>query len=89
MKASLIVILFRLTVATLANATLEEMTLIDVHGNPHIMTQTHVINMIIIGWAAFFSSWIMNILYYKIHPSDVDFNPKRFRSEIDKLYLHY
>ena len=55
------------------------MTLIDVHGNPHIMTQTQVTSLIIIGWAAFFSSWIMNILYYMIHPSDVDFSPKRFR----------
>ena len=64
---------------TLVYVTPDEMTLIDVHGNPHKLTQKQVTNLIIIGWAAFFSSWIMNILYYKLHPSDVDFSKKRFR----------
>ena len=73
--------------ATIVCVTPGEMTLIDVHGNPHIMTQTQVTNMLLIGWAAFLSSWIMNILYYKLHPSDVDFSPKRFRSEILNVYL--
>ena len=68
--------------ATLAYVTPEEMTLIDVHGNPHKLTQTQVSSLILIGWVAFFLSWIMNILYYKLHPSDVDFSPKRFRYQI-------
>ena len=39
--------------------------------------------MMVIGWAAFFGSWLfMNILFYKVHPSSVDF---RFR---EKLFIH-
>ena len=38
--------------------------------------------MILIGWAAFFTSWVMNIMYYKVHPSSVEFS---FR---EKLYIH-
>ena len=70
--------------ATLAYAT-EDMMLIDVHGNPHKMTRDQVTTMIIIGWVAFFSAWMMNILYYKVHPSDVDFSPRRFRSQMVNL----
>ena len=81
---NLILLLFRLTVAILAYVT-PKMTLIDVHGNPHIMTQTQVTSLIIIGWVAFFSAWMMNILYYKVHPSDVDFSPRRFRSQMVNL----
>ena len=36
----------------------------------------------LIGWAAFLGSWVMNILFYKVHPSSVDFS---FR---EKLYIH-
>ena len=36
----------------------------------------------LIGWAAFLVSWGMNILFYKVHPSSVDFS---FR---EKLYIH-
>ena len=70
--------------ATLAYAT-EDMMLIDVHGNPHKMTRDQVTTIIIIGWVAFFSAWMMNILYYKVHPSDVDFSPRRFRSQMVNL----
>ena len=57
----------------------------DVHGNPHKMTRDQVTTIIIIGWVAFFSAWMMNILYYKVHPSDVDFSPRRFRSQMVNL----
>ena len=36
----------------------------------------------LIGWAAFLGSWMMNIGFYKVHPSSVDFS---FR---EKLYNH-
>ena len=36
----------------------------------------------LIGWVAFLGSWGMNILFYKGHPSSVDFSFK------EKLYIH-
>ena len=35
-----------------------------------------------VGWAAFLGSWLMNILFYKVHPSSVDFSYR------EKLYIH-
>ena len=29
--------------------------------------------MLCVGWSTFFLSWILNIIYYKIHPAEVDF----------------
>ena len=52
----------------------DEMKLIDVNGNPHVMTPRQVSVMIIIGWASFLFAWIMNIMFYKVHPSSVDFS---------------
>ena len=52
----------------------DEMKLIDVNGNPHMMTPHQVRVMIIIGWVSFLSAWVMNILFYKVHPSSVDFS---------------
>ena len=63
----------RLTISTLVNVT-DDMKLIDVNGNPHVMTPHQVSVMIIIGWVSFLCAWIMNILFYKVHPSSVDFS---------------
>ena len=52
----------------------DEMKLIDVNGNPHVMTPSQVSAMIIIGWTSFLFAWIMNIMFYKVHPSSVDFS---------------
>ena len=57
--------------------------------------------MMLVGWAAFLGSWVMNILFYlvvilhvliylliyfyKVHPSSVDYDKKRFR---EKLFIH-
>ena len=57
---------FRLTVGTLASVTPDGMTLVDLNGIPRELTQTQVSNMVIIGWVTFFSSWMANILYYKV-----------------------
>ena len=38
--------------------------------------------MMLIGWAAFLGSWVMNILFYKFHPSGVEFSLR------EKLYIH-
>ena len=58
----------------------------DVNGRPHDLTQYQVQIIMVIGWVAFFLSWISNILYYKVHPSAVDFNPRRSRS---KLFIYF
>ena len=59
----------------------------DANGRPHDLTQYQVQTIMIIGWAAFFLSWISNIIYYKVHPSAVDFNPRRSRSKIFVYFL--
>ena len=57
--------------------------------------------MMLVGWAAFLGSWLMNILFYlvvimnaliylliyfyKVHPSSVDCDKKRFR---EKLFIY-
>ena len=56
----------------------------DVNGRPHDLTQYQVQMIMTFGWAAFFLSWISNILYYKVHPSAVDFNPRR-----SKLFIYF
>ena len=53
------------------------MKLIDVNGDPHRLTPDQVITMIIVGWAAFLLAGVMNIAYYKVHPSSVDFSLSR------------
>ena len=53
------------------------MKLIDVNGNAHKLTPQQVIGMIIVGWVAFLLAGVMNIAYYKVHPSAVDFSPSR------------
>ena len=36
--------------------------------------------MLMIGWFSFIISWCVNLLFYKLHPSSVDFNKGRFRA---------
>ena len=57
------------------------MKLIDVNGNPHTMTKFQVRMMILIGWLAFLFAWLMNILFYSVHPSFVDFSLKRCKEK--------
>ena len=57
------------------------MNLIDVNGNPHPLTKLQVRMMIMNGWLAFLLAGLMNILFYKVHPSFVDFSPKRFKEK--------
>ena len=61
------------------------MKLIDVNGYPHDLTPSQVRLMMAIGWMAFFSSWTMNILFYSVHPSAVDFSIERLR---EKCYIY-
>ena len=41
--------------------------------------------MMAVGWMAFMGSWLMNVLFYKVHPSSVDFSKKGMR---EKLFIH-
>ena len=63
------------------------MRLIDVNGLPHELTEHQVRMMITIGWLTFLAAWVMNICFYKTHPSAVDFSfsPERFR---DKMFIY-
>ena len=63
----------------------DSMRLIDVNGNPHPLTKFQVRMMIMIGWLAFLLAGLMNLLFYKVHPSFVDFSPKRFK---DKCFIY-
>ena len=76
---------FSLSVSTALNSK-NTMEIKDVNGRPHDLTQHQVQMIMMFGWAAFFLSWISNVLYYKVHPSAVDFNCRRFRS---KFFIYF
>ena len=50
----------------------EGMTITDISGNDHDLSPHHVRVMLAVGWACFLGSWLVNIAYYKFHPSSVD-----------------
>ena len=56
---------FRLTIHTALNMN-EEMKIVDDNGNDEELTIKAVTIMIMIGWAAFFSAWMMNIAFYLV-----------------------
>ena len=70
----------RLTITTEIFMT-DDMILVDVNGYKHDMTKRQVRIMYTLGFSAFCLSWIMNLCYYKVHPSAVDFRPKAFNEK--------
>ena len=50
----------------------EGMRIIDIYGNDHPLTPHQVRVMLAVGWACFLGSWLVNVAYYKFHPSSVD-----------------
>ena len=48
------------------------MTIKDIYGKEHELTPHHVRVMLGVGWACFLGSWLINIAYYKFHPSAVE-----------------
>ena len=42
--------------------------------------------ILVIGWVSFLLSWISNIIYYKFHPSGVDFDVGRSKS---RLFIYF
>ena len=67
----------------------EEMKLVDSYGNLYLLTPHQVRVMLGVGWACFFGDCLINILYYKFHPSsvDVDLTDQEARSEKMTLYV--
>ena len=50
----------------------DDMTIKDLYGNEHDLSKLSVGVMIGAGWAFFIISWIINVGYYKFHPSSVE-----------------
>ena len=46
------------------------------------MRKDQVYIMLAMGWASFFLSWLMNILFYFVHPSVLDLHKERSRSRL-------
>ena len=63
------------------------MVLVDLNRFEHKLELHHVNWMIGIGWTSFIFSWILNIVYYKLHPSAVDFNTGRFKKNEMFVYI--
>ena len=66
-----------MTVVTEVNLR-EGMRIIDIYGTDHDLTKLHVRVILVVGWACFLGSWIINLGYYMFHPSSVasDFKKK-------------
>lgn len=63
--------IFSLTIHAAQNMT-EGMKIKDVDGQKQDFPKITVYFMIGVGWACFVGSWLINIAYYKFHPSSVD-----------------
>ena len=47
----------------------DEMSMIDVHGNAHSVQPFSIYWMLGAGWIFMFLSFILNLIFYMIHPS--------------------
>ena len=56
--------------------------LVDINGMEHLLSDHNVTIILIVGWTSFLLSCVFNILYYKVHPSGVDFNLSRFQNKL-------
>ena len=76
----------RLTIAIVLSIT-DDMKLLDVNGAEKKLTRSDVHWMMVTGWFTFIIAWILDIIYYKLHPSAVDFNPNRLRRKLSLFVL--
>ena len=54
----------------------------DLHGFGHILSRQSVEVMLGVGWTSFMVGLVLNIIYYAIHPSEVDMSiGNKLRSE--------
>merc|ERR1712154_668282 len=58
------------------------MTIVDETGRVHDLSVATVRTMIGTGWGAFIAAWLLNIAFYKVHPSAVDLEVSRFRNKM-------
>ena len=78
--------MFRFTISALLNIE-DSMVLIDSDsGRESSLTSDDVHWILGIGWASSVIALMLNFIYYKLHPSAVDFDLGRFRNRI-VLYI--
>ena len=80
------IIVVRLTVAT-SFSIKEEMILLDMNGNIKFISPATVHVMLAVGWGAFIVSWIVNIIYYLLHPLAIDIDLGRFMQRLNFNFL--
>ena len=72
---------YRLTLSTVHKIN-DEVNLVDVHGRVETLAGAKFMMILVFGWVSFLLSWMFNIMYYRVHPSAVDFNPSRARARL-------
>ena len=79
--------MFRLTAATLGIVAAKEkegeLTLQDIYGVPHAITASVYHAMLGLGWLAFILSIGFNLLFYAVHPAQVQLGG--IRDKIPKM----
>ena len=85
MYCFLIVAFKRTTISTLMNVP-DTMQMIDINGRTISLSSNGVTCVLVIGWLSYLLSLILNIIYYYIHPSRLDFDLRRFKRRI-VLYI--
>ena len=81
-----LIIVVRLTVAT-SFSIKEEMILLDMNGNIKFISPATVHVMLAVGWGTFIVSWIVNIIYYLLHPLAIDIDLGRFMQRLNFNFL--
>ena len=64
---------------TVLNNTFQEdkMIIKDFYGEDHKLTRLAVLVFLVVAWLSFFLSLLLDVLYYKLHPSSVNLSPKK------------
>ena len=63
----------------------EEMVLLDVNGVDHNLPISVVHYMLALGWGCFFLGWVMNLIFYGVHPCDVSLSPSSIREKLPDI----
>ena len=64
----------------------DDVKIVDLNGRPSYLTKFEVNMILLIGWAAFIVSNLLNMVHYTVHPSEVDFNLSRFKT---RLFIYF
>ena len=61
----------------------DNMVLVDVNGRENPLTAGQILGILGIGWASSIIAFVLNLVYYKAHPSAIDFGSlERFKKRI-------